>query len=221
MLAHPSPMRTGEAREEMQQSSSSYTGIHFYGMKGYVCLVLKFALPPFSHPLPSGVQISKQNRHRTSHTRTSFFGNFKTHFVGIPGNYVEARFLKFRMPAQGNCFPGACILYNTFSWPSEAISGLRDVLLRIRNALIHSTYDISYSHFCPLRSRLAKKFACRREIHAAASKESCCSEQEGEEAYVARSRSIHSVHFCFVSIIHVRAPVTNMRHDASILSAYL
>ena len=32
-------------------------------VKGSVCLVLKFALPPFYPPLPSGVQISKQNTH--------------------------------------------------------------------------------------------------------------------------------------------------------------
>ena len=30
-------------------------------VKGLVCFVLKFALPHFSPPLPSGVQISKQN----------------------------------------------------------------------------------------------------------------------------------------------------------------
>ena len=30
-------------------------------VKGSVCFVLKFALPPFSPPLPSGVRISKQN----------------------------------------------------------------------------------------------------------------------------------------------------------------
>ena len=36
-----------------------------YDVKGSVCFVLKLALPPFSPPLPSGVQISKQNRHRT------------------------------------------------------------------------------------------------------------------------------------------------------------
>ena len=46
-----------------------YTGAGYSGMKGSVCFVLKFALPPFSSPLPSGVQISKQNRHRTFHTR--------------------------------------------------------------------------------------------------------------------------------------------------------
>ena len=34
-------------------------------VKGSVCFVLKFALPPFSFPLPTGVQISKQNKHGT------------------------------------------------------------------------------------------------------------------------------------------------------------
>ena len=34
-------------------------------VKGSVCFDLKFALPPFSPPLPSGVQISKQNTHWT------------------------------------------------------------------------------------------------------------------------------------------------------------
>ena len=32
-------------------------------MKGSVCFVLKFAFPPLSPPLPSVVQISKQNMH--------------------------------------------------------------------------------------------------------------------------------------------------------------
>ena len=32
-------------------------------VKGSVCFVLKFAFPPFSPTLPSGVQISKQNMH--------------------------------------------------------------------------------------------------------------------------------------------------------------
>ena len=48
----------------------NYTGagiiskhLGYYGMKGSVCFVLKFALPPFSPPLPSGVQIAKQNKH--------------------------------------------------------------------------------------------------------------------------------------------------------------
>ena len=34
-------------------------------VKGSVCFVLKFALPPFSPPPLSGVQISKQNMHGT------------------------------------------------------------------------------------------------------------------------------------------------------------
>ena len=29
-----------------------------------MCIALKYALPPFSPPLPSGVQTSKQNMHR-------------------------------------------------------------------------------------------------------------------------------------------------------------
>ena len=36
-----------------------------YEVKGSLCFVLKFALPPFSPRLPSEVQISKQNRHKT------------------------------------------------------------------------------------------------------------------------------------------------------------
>ena len=43
-------------------------------MKGSVCFVLIFALPQFSPPLPSGVQISKQNMHKTFHTRIFFTG---------------------------------------------------------------------------------------------------------------------------------------------------
>ena len=35
----------------------------FYDVKGSVCYFWKFALPPFSPPLPSGVQFSDQNRH--------------------------------------------------------------------------------------------------------------------------------------------------------------
>ena len=48
-------------------------------VKGSVCFVLIFALPHFSPPLPSGVQISKQNRHRTFYTRISYTGvyNFR------------------------------------------------------------------------------------------------------------------------------------------------
>ena len=34
-------------------------------VKGSVCLFIEFALPPFSPPLPSVVEISKQNRHGT------------------------------------------------------------------------------------------------------------------------------------------------------------
>ena len=40
-------------------------------VKHSVCFVLKFALPPFSPPLPSGVQISKQNTHRTFDIRNT------------------------------------------------------------------------------------------------------------------------------------------------------
>ena len=32
-------------------------------VKSYVCLVLEFALPPFSPPLPSVVEVLRQNRH--------------------------------------------------------------------------------------------------------------------------------------------------------------
>ena len=47
----------------------------YLGRKGSVCFVWKFALLPFlSLSLPSGVQISLQNRHRTFHTRISCTG---------------------------------------------------------------------------------------------------------------------------------------------------
>ena len=39
-------------------------------VKGSVCLVLKFALPPFPPPLPSRVQIAKQNTHGTFDPRS-------------------------------------------------------------------------------------------------------------------------------------------------------
>ena len=42
--------------------STMVNGAIYSGMKGPVCFVLKFPLPLFS-PLPSVVQISKQNRH--------------------------------------------------------------------------------------------------------------------------------------------------------------
>ena len=53
------------AREFELFSRSMYRGLGIYDVKGSVCFVLKFALPPFSPPLPSVVEISKQNRHRT------------------------------------------------------------------------------------------------------------------------------------------------------------
>ena len=51
-----------------------YTGKKYSGMKSSVCFALKFAISPFSPHLPFGVQISKQNRHRTFHTRIFFTG---------------------------------------------------------------------------------------------------------------------------------------------------
>ena len=41
----------------------SYGGEQNPWVKGSVCSVLKFALPPFSPPLPSVVEVLKQNRH--------------------------------------------------------------------------------------------------------------------------------------------------------------
>ena len=46
-----------------------YRGLHVNDVKGYVCFVLEFAHPPFSPPLPSVVEVSKQNRHSTFDTR--------------------------------------------------------------------------------------------------------------------------------------------------------
>ena len=40
-----------------------YRGGVICWVRGSVRLISKFALPPFSPPLPSGVQISKQNMH--------------------------------------------------------------------------------------------------------------------------------------------------------------
>ena len=42
---------------------STYRGGVNTWVKCSVCFILKFALPPFSPPLPSGMQISKQNMH--------------------------------------------------------------------------------------------------------------------------------------------------------------
>ena len=40
-----------------------YRSLGIYDVKGSVCFGFKFVLPPFSPPLPSVVEISKQNRH--------------------------------------------------------------------------------------------------------------------------------------------------------------
>ena len=40
-----------------------YRGEENRWVKGFVCLILEFALPPFSLPLPSVVEVSLQNRH--------------------------------------------------------------------------------------------------------------------------------------------------------------
>ena len=49
-----------------RHSTCSQCSSHTYrGIKGPVRFVLKLALPPFSPPLSSGVQILKQNMHRT------------------------------------------------------------------------------------------------------------------------------------------------------------
>ena len=37
-------------------------GSRYFWVQGSVCFAFKFALPPFSPPLPSGVQISKHAR---------------------------------------------------------------------------------------------------------------------------------------------------------------
>ena len=42
-----------------------YGGLGIYDVKGSLCFFWKFALPPFSPSLPSVVEISKPNRHRT------------------------------------------------------------------------------------------------------------------------------------------------------------
>ena len=47
------------------QLGANYRGEVISWVKGSACFVLKFALPPFSPALPSGVQISKQNTHGT------------------------------------------------------------------------------------------------------------------------------------------------------------
>ena len=40
-----------------------YRGAQNPWVKGSVCLVLEFTLPPFSSTLPSVAEVSKQNRH--------------------------------------------------------------------------------------------------------------------------------------------------------------
>ena len=42
-----------------------YWGLVIYDVKGFVCFILKFALPPLSPPFPSVVQFLKQSRHGT------------------------------------------------------------------------------------------------------------------------------------------------------------
>ena len=54
----------GGKSEWMFLTHIDYTVAGYSGTNGSVCFVLKFALPHFSPPLPSGVQISKQNTHR-------------------------------------------------------------------------------------------------------------------------------------------------------------
>ena len=63
-----------------------YTGKKYSGMKSSVCFALKFAISPFSPHLPFGVQISKQNRHRTFHTRIFFTG------VHMGGQFIFGKY---------------------------------------------------------------------------------------------------------------------------------
>ena len=47
----------------LQTIGGTYRGLGIYDVKVSVCFVLKFALPPFSPPLPSVMQFSEQNKH--------------------------------------------------------------------------------------------------------------------------------------------------------------
>ena len=47
----------------MRGEVALYRGEQNPWVKGSACIVLEFALPPFSPPLPSVVEVSKQNRH--------------------------------------------------------------------------------------------------------------------------------------------------------------
>ena len=60
----PVEMKTAmtEIRDD-DVAAAEYRGRGISWVKGSECLALKFALPPFSTPLPSGVQILKQNMH--------------------------------------------------------------------------------------------------------------------------------------------------------------
>ena len=61
----PSPRRYCQGATFQVTGHNMYTGEVISDVKGSVCFVLKFALPPFSPPPPYVVQLSGQNRHRT------------------------------------------------------------------------------------------------------------------------------------------------------------
>ena len=55
----------GNSAKEVKEKRKNAQGMEVLLGSKVLCFVLKFSLPPFSPPLPSGVQISKQNAQGT------------------------------------------------------------------------------------------------------------------------------------------------------------
>ena len=61
-LVGETPVRLNERLPPAMHKNTLYVQwLSYFLVKGSVCFIEKFALTPFSSPLPSGVQISKQN----------------------------------------------------------------------------------------------------------------------------------------------------------------